>query len=424
MENRKRDTLNKAKEIFLQEVRDRLPEAIEALSILKNEGYIEQASEKLYRFSHTLKGSGQMVNLFDIAEPATEMTVVLLLLKEYGLILDKELLKFLDERMEEIIYQLENYKQTNKPPIPKVQSSNIKKRIFVVDDDPAVTSFIKNSLELKGYDVNVYHDIYQAEENLYIYTPDLIVLDIIMSTEEDGIIFCRKIRSDYNCKLVPIIFLSNKNELKDKLEGFATGADDYLCKPFEIEELAARIQALLKRLETQKSLILQDALTGVYNRRYLEQRLVEEIARSNRINGCFSVAMIDMDYFKSVNDKFGHAAGDEVLQVLVKRINENLRNSDVICRYGGEEFVIILPDTAKDHAYRVIERLRQNVGMKSINLTGENTKIDISISGGISSFPEDGTTSRQLIITADSAMYQAKTNGRNKVLVFKEVNHE
>lgn len=424
MQNKKSDVLNKAREIFLQEVRDRLPEALEALSILKNQGYNKKASEELYRFSHTLKGSGQMVNFIDIAEPAAEMTVSLLLLKEYGVVLDKGLLNFLDERMEEIIYQVENHECPNIIYNSKVQPLNKNKRIFVVDDDPSVTSFIKNSLEQKGYDVNVYHDIYQAEEELYIYTPDLIVLDIIMSTEEDGVLFCRKIRSDYRCKLVPIIFLSNKSELKDKLEGFATGADDYLCKPFEIEELVVRIQAILKRLETQKNLILKDDLTNIYNRRYLEQRLVEEIARSNRIDGRFSVAMIDMDYFKNINDKFGHAAGDEVLQILVERINENLRSSDVICRYGGEEFVIILPDTTKDHAYRVIERLRESVTKNSVQLTEDKVKIDISLSGGISSFPEDGTTSKQLMIAADSAMYQAKTNGRNKVIVFKEVSND
>ncbi|KKM12469.1 hypothetical protein SY88_03465 [Clostridiales bacterium PH28_bin88] len=294
------------------------------------------------------------------------------------------------------------------------------KRILVVDDDPAITELVRERLEREGFFVAVCHDTLAAEHYLQVEHPDLIVLDVIMPGG-DGIEFCRKIRSDPHQQAVPIIFFSVKGELQDKLVGFATGADDYLPKPFELEELVARIHALLTRLESFKDWAWRDELTRVYNRRYLHRRLEEEVARAQRSNGRFSLAMIDIDLFKNVNDSFGHRVGDEVLRFLVARMTETLRVADVICRYGGEEFVVILPDTPLPEGHLALERLRQAVQAEPLELPGSPMRIPFTISAGVAGFPEDGCTGEELLDAADTAMYRAKEAGRNTVLLSREV---
>lgn len=404
--------LEEAKEIFMREVKDRLPGSLEALQRVKSGLYDPEAVSVLYRFAHTLKGSGQTVGVWDVADPAAEMAVALLLVQNYGVNLDEGIQKFLTERIEEI-REFVGDKHIEEISLPETDSANSQgKKILVLDDDPTITELVRKNLEEKGYNVTVCRDYANAEEKMSTFQPDLIVLDIIFP-DGDGIEFCRKIRSDPHWQIVPIIFLTVKSKLQDKLAGFATGADDYLCKPFNVEELAARIQAILDRVETFQELVLQDELTHVYNRRYLQRRLSEEIARVNRINGCFSIAIFDIDNFKKINDTYGHSAGDEVLQELVELLINNLRESDIICRFGGDEFVIILTDTDRDEAYAVMERLRCAVSAQPLNLKRSALKIPISISIGVAGVPENGNTAEELLRAADSALYKAKEAGRD-----------
>jgi two-component system, cell cycle response regulator len=418
-EERLKSNIDKARLIFLQEINERLPEALKSIDCIKGYGYDIQSIERLYKFTHTLRGSGETIGMFGISHPAAEMNVALKLIKNYGVKLEKGIIAFLDERLEEIVEEIGDNHSNNNLHFKISKSSNSKKKIYVIDDDATVTSLVSEVLTEQGFKVMAFHETKKAEKYIKIEQPDLIVLDIILSTEDEGIEFCRKIRSCECFKLIPIIFLTRKNELNDKLEGFANGADDYMGKPFQVEELAARVHSILNRLEIHQYLILRDELTQVYNRRYLEQRLPEEVAKAKRIGSIFSIAMIDIDFFKQINDEYGHATGDDVLQSFVELMNKSLRTSDVICRYGGDEFIVIFTDTPKAVANQVLERLRDEVAKRPVMLIKDKVSINITVSIGVAGFDEDGTSVDELILSADSALYNSKALGRNMVSLSK-----
>ena len=412
-ENPAQNKLEKAKAIFRQEVQQRLPECQEALSFLKSNGYDAQACETIYRFAHTLKGSGQMVGWWDIADPAAEMATALILLKNYGVEFSTGILNFLNERLEEILNEMNGSSEITSSIDPFTQTASTPK-ILIVDDDPTITHLVAESLEQNGFEAIVCHDLVTAEQQLRLVQPDLIVLDIILP-QESGIEFCRKIRSDPQWRIVPVIFLSVKDQLQDKLAGFSTGADDYICKPFKVEELIARIRAILNRINICHDLIWRDELTHVYNRRYLQQRLKEERSLYRSSGKGFSLAMIDLDFFKEINDRYGHIVGDETLQCLVDKLIANLRTSDVICRYGGEEFVVVLPHTQIGGADNLGEQIRNELQRKKWmhHKTGKPIGM-VTASFGIAQLrPEDGPDS--LLERADAKLYEAKAAGRNCV---------
>jgi two-component system cell cycle response regulator len=412
-------TMRKAQKVFLQDVSKRLPQSQAALVMLGERGLEQDAWDTLYKFAHTLKGSGKMVELWNMAEAAAEMGTVLLLVKDYDVPLTAGVLQYLKERLVEINEDLTVHSHPL-PELPPVETSVVKgQKIMIVDDDRAMTALVQEYLEQNGYQVTVCYDTYVAEELLPLEHPDLIVLDILFPCG-DGIEFCRRIRSNPQWGIVPVIFLSIKGELQDKLAGFSTGADDYLCKPFKVEELGARIQAILKRLAGCRELVLQDELTKVFNRRYLQTCLTKEIAVAKRRNACFGVAMLDIDYFKKVNDHYGHLVGDEVLQCVVDKLVSNLRAADIICRYGGEEFVILMPETSLETAYKILKRLQVHIGAHPLRLLKNKLEITVTFSVGVAGFPQNGSTGEELLAAADHALYEAKFAGRNRVMFFGE----
>jgi two-component system cell cycle response regulator len=408
-------TMRKAQKIFLKEIGQRVPSSQAALALLAENGFDREAWDTLYKFAHTVKGSGRMVELWDMAESAAEMSTTLLLIKDYGVTLSTEVLGYLQERLAEIVTKLTVNVQSSVDEVGVPDSLVIGgQKVLIVDDDFAVTGLLKENLEQNGYRVTVCHDTYVAEELLSVEQPDLIVLDIMFPCG-DGIEFCRRIRSNPQWAIVPVIFLSVKGELQDKLAGFSTGADDYLCKPFKVEELVVRVQAILNRLSSCRELILQDELTKVFNRRYLQMCLVKEISRSKRRGGNFSLAMLDVDHFKKINDSLGHLVGDEILQCLVDKLLQNLRDADVVCRYGGDEFVILMPETSLLKAYKILERVRQLIVAEPFVLSKNQMTLAVTFSAGVAAFPQGGVTGEELLEAADHALYLAKKAGRNTV---------
>jgi two-component system cell cycle response regulator len=412
-------TMRKAQKIFLQEIGQRLPQSQAALAVLADNHFDREAWDTLYKFAHTVKGSGKMVELWNIAESAAEMSTALLLVKDYGVRFDAGVLRYLQERLAEIDEEM----AANLKPPPTPNGCNCPvpdgKNILIVDDDRAVTGLLKANLEQNGFQVTVCHDTFVAEELLAVEQPDLIVLDILFPCG-DGIDFCRRIRSNPQWAIVPVIFLSVKSELQDKLAGFSTGADDYLCKPFKVEELVARVQVILNRLDSCRELVLLDELTKVFNRRYLQICLTKEISQAKRRGSSFSIAMLDVDFYKKINDNYGHLVGDETLQCLADKLRQNLRDADVICRYGGDEFVILMPETPLVKAGKILERIRQLVVAEPLELPKNQIRIKLTFSTGMATFPQGGVTSEELLKAADRALYQAKEAGRNNVKPYTE----
>lgn len=302
--------------------------------------------------------------------------------------------------------------------------------ILVVDDVKLNLQVIANILDKVGYEITLVSNGYQALERVQSDRPDLILLDLMMP-DINGLEVCEEIKSNPELSDIPIIFISASQEQKHLLKAFEKGAVDYVTKPFYAGELLARVrmhlelkysrQKLQKLLQEQVKLVEElerlantDSLTGICNRRYLLMIAEQEIKRSQRYNFSFTVLLLDIDHFKKINDTYGHNIGDKVIIFMTQTVINNLRQPDCFGRFGGEEFVILLPDTDIDEGVIVAERIRHNIHHQSISV--ENQQVSITVSIGVASYNLGDQTIDAIIHRADQALYQAKNQGRNRVI--------
>ena len=306
------------------------------------------------------------------------------------------------------------------------QAGPDKIRVLVVDDARTNRQFVGDLILERGLgDECVF-----AEDGLIAFkalrstTIDLVVCDLDMP-RCDGLKFLRLKATDPAFANIPVIVVTGAEDLSRKVQALTTGASDYVVKPFEPNELAARIgvhlklrklQAELLRANTELQRLTQiDPLTEVANRRHLNERLEEEWMRSRRYERPMSLGMLDIDHFKKLNDNFGHPAGDHALIEVAKVIKATLRRHDFVARYGGEEFVMVLPETPADRALLAFERVRANI--ESAEITFEGKRLPVTVSLGVASCPHQLLTKGQDLITlADTALYDAKRSGRNRVV--------
>jgi len=297
--------------------------------------------------------------------------------------------------------------------------------VLAVDDDPNILKMYQRRLRRFGYQVRTTLNAEEADIAISERLPDMILLDVFLP-HTSGLEYLTKLRQNPKTKNLPIILVSGSDDTEHVVRGLHEGASDYVVKPFQMEVLLARMQTqlrlagLLKKLETQAETLSKlaafDELTGVYNRRSLFNALESEISRSARYSYPLSVMMLDLDHFKKVNDDYGHAAGDAVLRRFAELVGDTLRKIDVLCRYGGEEFCAILPETSVNSAIKVAERVRVAVESDTISLDQVELRITVSI--GITSVtPLRGAEPDHLLSEADKALYEAKSNGRNRVEV-------
>ncbi|HSH45516.1 MAG TPA: diguanylate cyclase [Longimicrobiales bacterium] len=300
-------------------------------------------------------------------------------------------------------------------------------RILVVDDNPDNLEIISARLKFRGYDVCVADRGDKAIKLVTSDHPDLILLDIMMP-DMDGYEVARRIRDRDDLPYIPIIVVTARDSTEDKVTGLDAGADDYLTKPINFPELEARVRSMLriKRLQDQleetnrelEKLSISDGLTGLFNHRHMHELLQEEFERSSRTGEPLTVAMFDLDRFKQVNDTHGHQAGDKVLQELADILRETAREIDKLGRYGGEEFMVILPDSDSEAGHTFAERVRANVEKQRFEI-GADQPLRMTISAGIATYPDDAADgARRLVHYADQALYSAKNSGRNRVVTF------
>ena len=255
-----------------------------------------------------------------------------------------------------------------------------------------------------------------------------MLLDVLMEGLS-GVDCCRILKSSASESFVPVVLLTARSDPDSRVEGLRIGADDYIAKPFDERELLARVEAMLriKRLHDEVNsakerlarLAVMDELTGLYNVRYLHQRLTEEWKRAERHREPLSVAMLDVDHFKQVNDRYGHDAGDAVLREVGVRLKSSVREMDVVTRYGGEEFAIILPTTHLAGALVVAQRVGHAIADRAFDVGGQSIRITASI--GLALFPSRGVSTKETLLrSADRALYRAKSEGRDRICVYQE----
>ena len=313
-----------------------------------------------------------------------------------------------------------------------------KKRILVVDDHEDNIELLRARLEARGYEVFGASDGQAALDQVEHISPDLILLDVMMP-KMDGMEVVRRLKANKNLPFIPVIMQTALDSTENKVQGLDAGADDYITKPINFAELEARVNSLLriKQLETELRdrekhvsalnaelaglndkllrISLTDGLTEIDNRRCLEDRLHEMWQRSVRLNEPIALIMCDIDKFKSVNDKFGHQAGDSVLKEVAKLLKDEAREIDRVGRYGGEEFLLILSGTVLDAAVTFAERLREKVEGHTFSYAGGTLRRTMSC--GVAAAPHPRVKDQEALLrAADDALYVAKETGRNRVV--------
>lgn len=300
--------------------------------------------------------------------------------------------------------------------------------ILIVDDHPDNIEVLKVRLEALGYRTATAADGETALRMVGKSPPDLILLDVMMP-HMDGNEVARRIKANKSLPYIPIIMQTALDTTQSKVDGLESGADDYITKPINYAELQARMGAALriKVLQDQveaknvqlAEMAITDSLTGVFNRRHLDQTLDEMFEHSLRLHEPLSLAMFDVDHFKRVNDKHGHQVGDLVLAEFAHQLKHLARDIDRIGRYGGEEFVVLLPGTVLDAGVTFAKRVRQEVEAHRFKFDGGSLICTISV--GVAAWPHPRIQSRgQLVKAADDALYIAKSLGRNRVVRFDD----
>jgi diguanylate cyclase (GGDEF)-like protein len=283
--------------------------------------------------------------------------------------------------------------------------------ILLVDDDDNVLKLLGIVLSEQRYHLVTARDGVEALEKLEHFHPDIIICDIVMP-RIDGYRFRDAIRDREEFSLTSFIFMSAKTTTEDRIRGIEHGIDAYITKPFDIAEFRAIVGAMVKKRQQLERLVNHDALTRIYNKRKIMTELERELHRVKRYGNPLSALIIDLDHFKRVNDTHGHPEGDTVLEVLARTIKESLRAIDLIGRVGGEEFLILLPET--DTAGALIYGGRLCVMARSLVIGPR--EIRLTISGGIATAPMHGTERDELIRRADEALYEAKRAGRDRMM--------
>lgn len=297
--------------------------------------------------------------------------------------------------------------------------------VVVADVDSYTRDMLTDMLRSRGHTVHSCDTGTRALDRVRAGGIDLALLDIMMP-ELTGLDVCRAIKEGEG-PFVPVVLLTARADTDSRVEGLRLGADDYVAKPFDERELMARIDGMLriKRLHDEvweaktrlEHLSVRDALTGLYNYRFLNTRLIEEFKRAERYKDPLACAMIDIDNFKEFNETHGHAVGDAVLKEVGNRLHASVREIDVVARYGGEEFLLVLPSTHFSGAVTVAERVWRKIGENPIEVAGREHNITISL--GVSVFPgRDVGSKDDLLKASERALTQAKNDGRNAVCVY------
>jgi two-component system cell cycle response regulator len=284
-------------------------------------------------------------------------------------------------------------------------------KVLIIDDGTPVHDLIK--ARLAGEPVELFSALDSATglEMARQLEPDLVLLDVAMP-DIDGFEICRRLKGDPATMSIPIVFLTGATSTQEKIRGLDLGAVDYVQKPFDSAELRARVRASLRTkylLDLLANKAQVDGLTGLWNRAYFEQTLLRQLALRRRYGQPLACILVDIDQLGVLNDRFGHPFGDEVIRTVADVLLSSCRTEDLVCRYGGEEFGILAPNTPGERAMLLAERLRQAVALRVMDHRGQ--RLTVTCSFGVA----DAEAAQGIVVEATDALERAKAGGRNRV---------
>lgn len=310
------------------------------------------------------------------------------------------------------------------PAIDQLDISNSK--ILVLDDTPADHAFVQETLKPLEAEVTYAQTIADAVAAMGRTSFDVVLSNLNLK-DEDGLMICSRMRTNLATRHIPILLIANSGDMERIAKGLDLGANDYIMRPFETPELFARVRTQLRHkrnydrlrngFEQNIMMALVDPLTGCFNRRYLDAHMPRFLNRAAEIQQSLSVQMLDIDHFKQVNDRYGHAAGDAVLKEVARRISIGVRPSDFFVRMGGEEFAVVMSETSLPSAVKIANRLRESIARDPFVIPDHPEGINVTISIGIADTrPDLEGEPNKVFERADAALYKAKQTGRNKVV--------
>jgi diguanylate cyclase (GGDEF)-like protein len=288
--------------------------------------------------------------------------------------------------------------------------------IWLVGDDILFFMYIKEGLKQVGWQVATVPQIEKALSIVYEEPPDCMVIDV-SEKELQNLHLLQLLENAQKQLFVPIVMISDDHRKEIRLRSYLLGANGFIAKPFAIDELIVRVYRLWKKKKRIDQLVLVDELTQVYNRKYLKKAFESLSSDLERFHERSCIAMLDLDHFKHINDRFGHLVGDIVLQEFARFLCRKTRTGDTVVRFGGEEFIVLLPKTAVGDALRVVERLRNDFSTHLIETDGQ--QISCTFSGGIVEINDPSKPLEYWLELADQALYAAKQQGGNCITVAK-----
>ncbi|WP_144702121.1 GGDEF domain-containing response regulator [Fictibacillus phosphorivorans] len=365
--------------------------------------------QELYQFLHTITGTAGTISLQEISKAATDLMNQL----------NHEQKSWSSIEAAHYLSPVTNLIAANQKTLTVKLSSEFpsstdqcdKPLLLIVDQDVPYLIYSKEKLENHGYAVVVSPTIEKALSMFYDLNPDCLIVNPF-SSEGDGYDFIKQVRETVAFELIPIVVISSSDEKEKRITSYQQGADDYFLKSLDWDEYVARIDRQVKRRKIVKDTLMKDELTKVYNRKFLKEAYQRMSSEHLRHKDIFSMIMIDVDFFKKINDTYGHSAGDHVLVRFAEFLSTHLRTQDVVVRYGGEEFILLMPYTkleeAEQTACRLLENLSQNV------FVYEEHSFLVSFSAGVYEV-NNPVSLAEAVRTADRALYVAKENGRGRV---------
>lgn len=391
--------MDKYKQHFLKNIRKKLEEWETAPSISHNE---------VYRFLHSVVGTASIIGFEEVGNKARKLM---------GQFKETDEKEWTIEEVKQYLFEIiewcyENGEGSFASFTGQRNKQGEEPVILLIDDDTSFLMYMKEQLEKIGWYVAAIANPQKAITSFYDVRPDCVVIDIHMK-ETNGFEVLEFLKEKLKQQFIPTMMVSVDNRKDVRMKSYEMGADDFIKKPFDLDEFIVRVRRHLERKKHIDELLLLDELTHVYNRKYLKQVYVQLENDWKRSAEPYCLAVIDLDHFKKINDCYGHLIGDVVLQEFARFLKQETRTSDIVVRFGGEEFIILFPKTKLDEAYAMVNRLREQFGRRIFR--GNNETFSCTFSGGVVEITDANEPFEHWLRLADSALYDAKTAGRNCV---------